>query len=660
MIFTEGMKKVELLILKRDIDPVLEYLGKARCFQASDPIQKEPSELHKKYEEHRKSLEAAVRFLGIRGLPFSEESIRAPGPADIDETGKILGEIQSLIETEKELVERKIRVEKTLEELSIFSKIDIPLKDLEGVTFLSYKIGFLNPEKIREAQNGLGSRIAIVKIDDFGRVFAISSKKGRFALDTELKKFDFKEIPIPPEVRDVPPEVRTALERDLDSINKNLEHLVTEKEKYRLLSEKRITELGENFSVGCLVEDLKDRLESTDSVFKLTGWFPVGGMNEVFSRLVKVTGSRIAIRTFNAGELDSVRTGREKVPVRLRHNRFFNAFSGIVISYGAPLYGTIDPTPVVTISFILLFAIMFGDVGQGFVGFLFGVILGREVFPGLKKWKNFSIIFKTLGLASMFTGFLYGSFFANEEALVPLTRLLTRFVFGTPMDRFISLLPTHGIEKLFVFFGFTLAVGVIINSLGLLINIYNRFYLGDYKKAIFSKTGIVGSLFFWYAVVLAVRIGFGGNIHGFDGFFLLSMLFLLFWGEPLYRLITREQPVFPEGFFSFFMEGFVEIMESLSYFISNTVSFLRVGAFALSHTVLSLIVFQMANLIGSVPGGIVLKILVIVVGNILIIVLEGLIVSIQVIRLQYYEFFSKFFTDSGVVFHPFEFTKSQQ
>jgi V/A-type H+-transporting ATPase subunit I len=315
---------------------------------------------------------------------------------------------------------------------------------------------------------------------------------------------------------------------------------------------------------------------------------------------------------------------------------------------------------VVTVFFILLFAIMFGDVGQGFVGFLIGVLLGREVFPGLKKWKKYSIIFKTLGLAGMVTGFLYGSFFASEEVLVPLTRFITGALFGTPMDRFISLLPTHGIDKLFVFFGFTIAIGVIINSIGLLINIYNRFFLGDYKKAVFSKTGIVGSLFFWYAVALVIRIGFGGRIKGFDAFFLSAMLFLLFWGEPIYRLISREQPLFPEGFFSFFMEGLVEIMESISYFISNSVSFLRVGAFALSHTVLSLIVFQMANIVGTVPGGIVLKVLVIVLGNIIIIVLEGLIVSIQVIRLQYYEFFSKFFTDSGVAFHPFEFTKSQQ
>jgi V/A-type H+-transporting ATPase subunit I len=101
------------------------------------------------------------------------------------------------------------------------------------------------------------------------------------------------------------------------------------------------------------------------------------------------------------------------------------------------------------------------------------------------------------------------------------------------------------------------------------------------------------------------------------------------------------------------MGGIAEVLESAIYYISNSVSFLRVAAFALAHTVLSAIIFLMAGMVGGAPGGIALKILVVLIGNSIIIILEGLIVTIQVVRLQYYEFFSKFFNETGEEFAPF-------
>ena len=111
------------------------------------------------------------------------------------------------------------------------------------------------------------------------------------------------------------------------------------------------------------------------------------------------------------------------------------------------------------------------------------------------------------------------------------------------------------------------------------------------------------------------------------------------------------------------MEGFVEILETMSSYLSNTVSFLRVGAFALSHAVLSFIVFYFSNVLMQWDAGFAgpfLSVLIMVFGNLVIIVLKGMLVAIQVIRLQYYEFFNKFFVDSGEVFYPFSFRKKQK
>ncbi len=116
--------------------------------------------------------------------------------------------------------------------------------------------------------------------------------------------------------------------------------------------------------------------------------------------------------------------------------------------------------------------------------------------------------------------------------------------------------------------------------------------------------------------------------------------------------ITIE-PVLKDGLLSFLMEGIVELLESLTYYVSNSVSFLRVAAFAMAHAVLSVIVFELSAMLANAPGGVIFQALIILIGNLIIIVLEGLIVTIQVIRLQYYEFFSKFFTATGEAFTPF-------
>jgi V/A-type H+-transporting ATPase subunit I len=131
----------------------------------------------------------------------------------------------------------------------------------------------------------------------------------------------------------------------------------------------------------------------------------------------------------------------------------------------------------------------------------------------------------------------------------------------------------------------------------------------------------------------------------------------IFFGPAIWRLASGKRPVFAEGLMVFIMEGFVEILETVSTYVSNTVSFLRVGAFALSHAVLSYIVFRFSEEVSGLAGGAAFSLLIMIFGNIVIILLEGMIVAIQVVRLQYYEFFSKFFTETGVEFSPFRFRK---
>ncbi|GAB4366788.1 MAG: hypothetical protein Kow009_03600 [Spirochaetales bacterium] len=661
MIFTEKMRKVELLLLKRDIDRVLEYLGIQRCFQVSDTVEKEKGDKYFLYQDLLHKLKASMEFLGLTGsaLPLSMKELHGPTETDLALAEKIAGDTTALLDAEKKLLERKLSLESTLQEVRIFQRMNFPLKELENVTYLVYRYGILSPARIPDVQANLQGRAVVFQLDADGRVLILATKKGRFALDTELKKAEFRELELPESAKEFTPRMVEDLEKNLHSVQLELQSLEERKGKLRKIYEGEIPKLYETLEIGYRIEELKGSLEQTEHAFRLAGWVPESFLKKTVSELDSLTEGRIAIRVYEPEELPSVRDGREKIPVRLKHSKFFQSFEGLVFSYGAPLYGSIDPTPIVAVSFTLLFAIMFGDVGQGFLIFLFGVLLGRGSIPRLQNWKKYHVVFKTVGIASMVTGILYGSCFASETLLIPVERILTSLVLGEPQDRFLYIMPTEGIDRMLAFFGFTLALGAILNSLGLIINVYNRIRQKDLHRGIFSKTGLVGALFFWYALALGIRlILFKGSLRSYDLPVLFVLLVLIFWGEPIARWIEGKRPLFPEGFFPFLMEGIVEVLESISYYISNSVSFLRVGAFALSHTVLSLIVFQMAELMHSLPGSLFFQALIILFGNALILVLEGLIVTIQVIRLHYYEFFSKFFTESGTPFKPFDLTQA--
>jgi V/A-type H+-transporting ATPase subunit I len=286
------------------------------------------------------------------------------------------------------------------------------------------------------------------------------------------------------------------------------------------------------------------------------------------------------------------------------------------------------------------------------VALAIGLAISSGRFKRLERYrqKHFGGIFIAVGVASMVAGVVYGSFFANEVILKPVTQWLSTLIFGKPVDHFVNITAP---DKILTFFGFTIGVGAVINSVGLIINIVNQVRLRNWEKAFLSKTGLAGAVFFWYALSIAVRVLLGGRIGAIDILPLAIPLIAIFFREPIIHLATHKRPILKDGVLSFLMEGIVEMLESLTYYVSNSVSFLRVAAFAMAHAVLSVIVFELADMVAASPGGGVLRVLIMVIGNLIIIVLEGLIVTIQVIRLQYYEFFSKFFTETGEAFTPF-------
>jgi V/A-type H+-transporting ATPase subunit I len=674
------MKQIELTVLERDVDGLLGFLGRRGVMQLSqnpeDPVPLDEARtkqqgaarardeaLYQDIQEQLKKLKTASEYLGIELPTEPEETSVFPGPAEMGLVEEMSSAVALVSAEEQGLIQERAQIETAMGEVRAFAHLNVPFSALDQLSYLTLRIGRLDLKAQVALRESLANRAVLVPLGE-DRVLAAASRKGRFALDSELKKCSFIPITVPEGYHQIPAELHTGLEERLEEVDQKLQNLG---ERKRCLGEEygpRLRVLAGSYTMAAIATQLRAKLVVSKSLYRLSGWVPADTLESLVTELEHITDGRIAVWAFDPDEIATVKEGKEKVPVSLKHGAFVRSFEGVVFSYGAPLYGTIDPTPFVAVFFTILFGIMFGDVGQGFVLLLLGMLTRKRGIKALAGFRHYSTPLVAVGLSSMFMGLLTGSVFTNEELLVAPTRQLLGFFMsltgqtGEPPGHILHLMPeSDNIEKLFYFFGFTLGVGVILTSIGLWINIINKIILKKYEKAFFSKTGIAGMVLFWYALFIAIRCLMGGRFAWFDILGLMVPGFCIFFSPVIWCLISGERPLLAEGLMVFIMEGFVEILETLSSYISNTVSFLRVGAFALSHGVLSFIVFTLSGMVSHLAGGSLFSLIIMILGNTVIILLEGMIVAIQVVRLQYYEFFSKFFTETGVEFSPFRFRR---
>lgn len=657
---TTRMCLVELMVLKEDISNVLLFLGKSGNFQFQNKLGGEENSLRTTVSAHENReremfarLDQARAFLGIDDSGVSIKEANLPDGKDFEEAEKIISSLDSLIKRDATERENYKRLEESYKEASAFSNLKQSYGELERLSFLSLRIGKIDPAVFDELKFAVGQRAVVVPLgDDKTRILAASSKKGRFALDTELKKFGFVQMEIPQDFKGIPDEVLASLKKQRDEGRIKIRELETERANFTETHKEKILRLLASFSLGAQLGDTESLLESTQLVYRLTGWIPISESSDFIKKIDSLTSHRVSVRQYRPEEVPSVVSGSEKVPVRLTRSKFAGAFNRMIFSYGSPVYGTIDPTPFVAVFFTLLFGIMFGDAGQGLVFLIAGILMARNVVK-VGGWNKFAPIFIGIGISSTLMGLLTGEFFATETVLEPFERFVTG-LFGESRNQILPMMPQsdpNSIRRMFMFFGFSIAVGFVINSVGIIINIVNSLARGKIGRAFFGKGGLAGAIFFWYVVALAVRVAaFGHNVAPYDWIVIGAALFFCAFGEVFTRLVEGERPVMENGFGAAVIEAVVELLETIITYLSNSVSFLRVGAFALAHAVLGFIISTMMGLVGGV-GAVAIGI----VGNAIVIVLEGMIVAIQAIRLQYYEFFSKFFGETGREFKAYEF-----
>lgn len=659
---TAEMKLLELMVLKNDISAVIEYIGKKENFQfqsklkdsaAKDAEGEESLNIDSHFYD---SLSKAYTELGYDSSLAGIKDCSAPCDDDRKKAADIIAAYTDLKTRIADATDEAHKVNEAYKEAMAFSNLKVSYSELEHLSFLSLRIGRIPENQYEDLKYRLEGSAVVIKLgNDSSRILVASSKKGRFALDAELKNHNFVELEVPAEFKGVPESALKGLEQKKAEADKNLEELITEKSNFAETHQAQIEKLLGSFTIAVQIEDVTRRLESTELVYRITGWIPASETENYMKGLDELTEGRIAIRAYEPFEVPSVMSGKEQVPVKLKHGKFVKSFERMIFSYGSPVYGAIDPTPFVAVFFTILFGIMFGDFGQGLFFVLFGILMLCNVIK-VGAWNKFAPIFMAIGISSSIMGLLTGEFFGTETVLEPFAEWVTG-LFGTPRAPILKLMPSADPKSIYVMFGVfgvAVAIGFVINTCGLVLNIINNLGRKRYAEALLGKNGLAGAVFFWYVIALVLRIVLAKHaVAAYDVIIILVSLFFAAFAEPFERALNHEKPLFENGFGAYVISGAVELIEVVSGYLSNTVSFVRVGAFALSHAVLNFTILTLTEMVGgprSIGG-----IIVLIAGNALIIVLEGMIVAIQVIRLQYYEFFSKFFHETGKEFKPFRF-----
>lgn len=447
-------------------------------------------------------------------------------------------------------------------------------------------------------------------------------------VDGLFQSLYFERVRVPDYAHGTPQEAIAFIEKDLERERGNLEKIkeeigaiaAGEKDRVRMLYAK-LCLLGKAF-------ELRDKAAFVKGDFIVMGYVPqkeAAGFGQRFADLEKVS----------AALKDPGEEPRLTVPVRLRNLAFVKPFEMFVDMYGLPSYQDLDPTPYVAFTYILLFGIMFGDLGQGLMVSLLGLFLYK------KKGMAIGGIMSRIGLSSMVFGFLYGSVFGFEELLIPVHQA----IFGRP----------HLIQVMEgSYTNFLLLAAVGVGAIVIIVSIGFNILLGlrrrDWERVFFSNNGLAGLVFYLavlFAVVATMVLGLNVLTPLYIVPFFVVPLVLMFAKEPLGKLVRGEKELFPEGVGGFAVENFFEMFEVLLSFVTNTMSFLRVGAFVLVHAGMMVVVFTLSGMVGGVGS-----VIVIIVGNIFVAAMEGLIVGIQVLRLEFYEIFSRFFDGEGRPFVP--------
>jgi V/A-type H+-transporting ATPase subunit I len=450
-------------------------------------------------------------------------------------------------------------------------------------------------------------------------------------LESALRVVSFERVALDNPRHARPDEARRALEdadRQVVAATQQLQNIRDE-------TRETLIELSHRAELGTLLLQAQTHFAAAGRFVVISGWIPEADAARMRHAIAAVTNERAIVDVQKPEDLPEASVNALRVPILHRNPLLLRPFQSLIQMYGVPAYGEIQPAAFFAISFLLMFGVMFGDVGQGLVLVSAGYCLWRY----LPRYLDYGVLLMECGAASVVFGFLYGSLFGLEGVLPVLW-----------ME------PIHDMPR---FMATAVGFGVVLVSLGLVLNIVNSWRSGDRASALLGPRGVFGAFVYWIALALIVRAFLPSGLT-VPMWLLTAMtavpIVLLVLKAPIVKWLERGHPArgarphTPRWLMA--LEASVELVDSLFSFFANTISFVRIAAFAAVHAGIFIAMFALADTLSELRFGQPLAVAALVAGNVVMIFLEGLTVSVQVLRLEYYEFFGKFFKGGGELYRP--------
>ncbi len=539
-----------------------------------------------------------------------------------------------LLQRRQQLQQRLAELAAVSEQMADYREVELPLDQPDASSFLHFVTGSLPARNFEKLETG-GNVAVLPLARKNGRqlVIAMTTRQGRPELDRSLQHAGFEPETLPVVAGATSAGWAGQNRREQEQATGELEQL-----------DPKLKSLVEKFRpTWAQIEDLanlerrlleaEQHFPRTESSVLVTGWAPSADALALARGVREITNGRCAIEATAAEKI----AGAE-VPVLLRHPRWLRPFALLVTAYGLPKYRELEPTLFVAVSYLLMFGLMFGDAGHGCVLALAGLIL--RLTSRRATLRQVGVLLMFAGGASILSGAIYGSYFGLEQ-------FKQYALWHDPLAGDPARLMLAAID-----------IGIVMISLGLLLNIFNHLRHGEFVAALLDKFGAAGVVFYWSALVLFTKSA-ALQARGLwtPAIWLLLVAPVIGWllKEPIEIWLNRGRGQAGQGgIFGVAMESLVSAFEALLSYFANTVSFVRLAAYAMSHAALLLAAFMIANDVKHLAfGGNLLSVVVIILGNVVAIVLEGIVAAVQALRLEYYEFFGKFFSGGGQPFVPF-------
>ena len=564
----------------------------------------------------------------------------------LDTIRRIQTDYQDLDKKRSDLENQLTTVDESLRVIRPFRNLDFDISSILKFRFIRFRFGRIGKEYYQKFERYIYDNLdtIFIKCDEddqyiWGMYFVPEPESQK--VKAVYSSMHFEKIYMPDSYEGTAREAfeqlaqkRSLILSDFNTVSQKRNDFLISHCREILAAQAAIARLSGNFDIRKLAACTKGKGEN-DIFYILCGWMTEKDAHS-FQTDIKDDSKIFCIIDGEDDEHIQPET-HQQPPTKLKNPKLFKPFEMYINMYGLPAYNEMDPTWFVAITYSFIFGAMFGDAGQGLLLFIGGFLL--------YKFKHIALagIISCAGVFSTIFGILFGSFFGFEN-LFPALWL-------RPMN---NMMTVPFIGKLNTVFIVAIGFGMGLILLCMVFNIINAWKAHDTEHIWFDTNSVAGLVFYGSATVSIALILTGHTLPG--GILLFIMfgipLILIFFKEPLTALVEKKSEVMPKEKGMFIVQGLFEMFEVLLSYFSNTLSFVRIGAFAVSHAAMMAVVLMLA---GFESGH--LNWIVVILGNLFVSGMEGLIVGIQVLRLEYYEMFSRFYKGTGRKFEPFRPTK---